>query len=155
MFSVFYQQDLTNAGTGFAVVLPLPLVFDPPLYILHFTIYTTFHREATLKTVLELLDAKQRADNNTHYSPSKSITECIKFTKRAELWIDFWQLDDIFEPLVGTNSLYEKRTVGFFSLASHPLRACEARALRARKTRTPSFTDFFTDLDEKNNCFAV
>ena len=30
---------LRGAGTGFVVVLPLPLIFDPPLYILHFTIY--------------------------------------------------------------------------------------------------------------------
>ena len=58
-------------------------------------------------------------------------------------------------PLVGTNSLYGKRTVGFFSLASHALRACEARALRARKTLTPRFTDFFTDFEKKIDCFAV
>ena len=31
---------------------------------------------------------------------------------------------------------------GESSLASHALRACEARALRARKTLTPRFTDF-------------
>ena len=58
-------------------------------------------------------------------------------------------------PLVGTNSLYGKRTVGFFSLASHALPACEARALRARKTLTPRFTDFFTDFEKKPDCFAV
>ena len=29
-------------------------------------------------------------------------------------------------------------------------RACEARALRARKTLTPRFTDFFTDFEKKN-----
>ena len=29
------------------------------------------------------------------------------------------------------------------------LRACEARALRARKTLTPRFTDFFTDFEKK------
>ena len=29
------------------------------------------------------------------------------------------------------------------------LRACEASALRARKTLTPRFTDFFTDLGKK------
>ena len=29
------------------------------------------------------------------------------------------------------------------------LRACEARALRARKTLTPRFTDFFADFEEK------
>ena len=51
--------------------------------------------------------------------------------------------------------MYGKRTVGFFSLASHALRACEARALRARKTLTPRFTDFFTDFEKKTDCFAV
>ena len=45
-----------------------------------------------------------------------------------------------------------KRTVGFFSLASHALRACEARA---RKTLTPRFTDFFTDFEKKTDCSAV
>ena len=43
----------------------------------------------------------------------------------------------------------------FFSLASHALRACEARALRARKTLTPRFTDFFTYFQKKTDCFAV
>ena len=31
----------------------------------------------------------------------------------------------------------------------------KARALRARKTLTPRFTDFFTDFEEKTDCFAV
>ena len=35
------------------------------------------------------------------------------------------------------------------------LRACEARALRARETLKPRFTDFFTDLEKKTDCFAV
>ena len=43
----------------------------------------------------------------------------------------------------------------YYSLASHALRACEARALRARKTRTPRFTDFFTDFEKKTYCVAV
>ena len=34
-------------------------------------------------------------------------------------------------------------------------RACEARAVRARKALTPRFTDFFTDFEEKTDCFAV
>ena len=34
-------------------------------------------------------------------------------------------------------------------------RACEARALRARKTLNPRFTDFFTDFEKKTDCFAV
>ena len=45
---------LRAASTGFAGVLPLPLIFDPPLYILHLTIYTTFQGEATLTIALEL-----------------------------------------------------------------------------------------------------
>ena len=44
---------------------------------------------------------------------------------------------------------------GFFSPASHARRACEARALRARKTLTPRFTDFFTDFEKETDCFAV
>ena len=32
--------------------------------------------------------------------------------------------------------------------------ACEARALRARKTLTPCFTDFFTDFEKKNRLFC-
>ena len=35
------------------------------------------------------------------------------------------------------------------------LRACEARAVRAHKTLTPRVTDFFTDFEEKTDCFAV
>ena len=35
------------------------------------------------------------------------------------------------------------------------IRACEARELRARKTLTPRFTDFFTDFAKKTDCFAV
>ena len=34
------------------------------------------------------------------------------------------------------------------------LRACETRAVRARKTLTLRFTDFFTDFEEKTDCFA-
>ena len=37
----------------------------------------------------------------------------------------------------------------------HALRACEARDLRACKTLTPRFTDFFTDFEKKTDCFAV
>ena len=35
------------------------------------------------------------------------------------------------------------------------IRACEARVLRARKTLTPRFTNFFTDFEKKTDCFAV
>ena len=37
----------------------------------------------------------------------------------------------------------------FFSPASHARRACEARALRSRKTITPRFTYFFTHFERK------
>ena len=106
------------------------------------TIYTTFYyihyisQRSNTKNcfrinVLQRRDSKPSADNNTRYSTSKSITECIKFTKRAELRTDFWQLDDIFEP-PGRNELIVWKT-------------CEGRALHSRKTLTPRFTDFFTD----------
>ena len=41
-----------------------------------------------------------------------------------------------------------------FPLASHALRACEARALRARKTLTPRFTDSLLILRKKNRLFC-
>ena len=56
-------------------------------------------------------DSKPSADNNTRYSLAKSITGCIKFIKRVALWMDFWQLDDIFELLGQNESLQGKRTV--------------------------------------------
>ena len=109
------------------------------------TIYTTFHyihyisQRSNAKncfriTGLQRQDSKQSADNNTRYSPSTPITECIKFTKRAGLWTDFWQLDDIFEP-PGRNEIVVWKTDS--------------------KTLTPRFTDFFTDFEEKTDCFAV
>ena len=149
---------LRGAGTGFVVVLPLPLIFDPPLYILHFTIYTTFHREATLKTALELLDysVKIRSQVQTitrailpwNQSPSVSNSprgrSCEQIVDSSTTYLN---------PLVGTNSLYGKRTVVFF-LTSHALRACGVRAPRARKTLTPRFIDFFTDFEKKTRLFC-
>ena len=49
----FRLSPSSRAGR-LCVVLPLPLIFDPPLLIQHFTIYTTFHSEATPKNALEL-----------------------------------------------------------------------------------------------------
>ena len=56
----------------------------------------------------------------------------------------------------GTRLRTESETWGqsFFSLASHALRACKARALRARQTLTACFTDFFTDFEKKNRLFC-
>ena len=77
---------LRGAGTGFVVVLPLSLIFDPPLYILHFTICTTFHREAMLKTALELLDYS--VNNNTRvYQIHKEGGVANRFlTARQHFW---------------------------------------------------------------------
>ena len=99
--------------------------------ILHY-IYTTFHhihyipQRSNAKncfriTGLQRQDWKPNEDNNTSYSPSKSITECIKFTKRAELGIDFWQLDDIFEPPGRSEFIVWKKDSRFFlSRQTHP-----------------------------------
>ena len=35
------------------------------------------------------------------------------------------------------------------------LRACETRAVCAHKTPKPRVTNFFTDFEEKTDCFAV
>ena len=132
------------------------------------TIYTTFHyihyisqrrnaKNCFRTTGLQRQDSKTSADNNTRYSSSKSITECIKFTKRAELWTDFWQLDDIFEP-PGRNELIVWKTDSrFFFLSPHTPygRVRLAHFSRARLALTPRFTDFFTDFEKKNDCFAV
>ena len=67
-------------------------------------------------------DSKPSADNNTRYSLAKSITGCIKFIKRVALWMDFWQLDDIFEILGQNESLHGKRTVVFCLSLSPPQR---------------------------------
>ena len=51
--------------------------------------------------------------------------------------------------------LQTEKLTGFFSLASPALRASEARAVCAHKTPKPRVTDFFTDFEEKTDCFAV
>ena len=69
------------------------------------TFYTKFHREAMLKSALESLDTASRFEaKGRQYHALFSLE--IKFTKRVELWTDLWQVDDIFESLVGSNSLY-------------------------------------------------
>ena len=49
----------------------------------------------------------------------------------------------------------ESETWGEMLKISHALRACEARALRSRKTLMARFTDFFTDFEKKTDCFGV
>ena len=145
---------LRGAGTGFVVVVPLPL------YILHFTIYTTFHREATLKTALELLDysvkIRSKVQTITRAILPRNQSPSVSNSQRGRSCEQIFDSSTTFlNPLVETNSLYGKQTVGFSSLTSHALREYEAWALRARKTLTPRFTDFFTDFEKKTDCFAV
>ena len=133
----FGLLPLLGAGTGFVGVLPLPLIFDPPLYILHFTIYTTFHREATLKTALELLDysvkIRSQVQTITRAILPRNQSPSVSNSQRG------WSCEQIFDssttflnPLVGTNSIYGKRTVGFFSLVWHaPTGVWGSRASRA------------------------
>ena len=97
---------LREAGTGFVGVLPLPSTHvwsSRKHYIVH----------------------GNNAQDCFRYFLAKSITGCVKFTKRTELWIDFWQFNDIFDPPSQNGQSV------FFSLASPALRiqACEAHAL--------------------------
>ena len=85
---------LREAGTGFVGVLPLP----------------TTHFWSSRK---QYIVHRNNAQDCFGYSLAKSITGCIKFTKRTELWIDFWQLDDIFEP-PGENELIKWKTDSLF-----------------------------------------
>ena len=117
---VLKQQPhiLRVAGTGFVVVLPLPL------YILHFTIYTTFHREATLKIALELLDysvkIQSKVQTITRAILPRNQSPSVSNSQRGRGCEQIFDSSTTFlNPLVGTNSLYGKRTVGFFPLASH------------------------------------
>ena len=81
-----------GAETGLVGVLPLPLIFDLP--------------ENTIRTKEQTIT---RADPSRNQSLGVS-----NFTKRVELLIDFWKLDDIFEP-PGQNELIEcKRGGGFY-----------------------------------------
>ena len=87
------------------------------------TIYTTFHREATLKTALELVDysVKIRSEVQTitrailprNQSPSVSNSQRGRSYEQI-----FDGSTTFFNPLVGTNSLYGKQTVVFFPVAS-------------------------------------
>ena len=84
-------------GTGFVAILPLPLIFDPPLCIPDFTIYTTLNREATLKTAKYYFRIAEYTAKIC-YSSSKSITVCfeggvvIRFlTARRQFWTPWWE----------------------------------------------------------------
>ena len=135
-----------SALSAFSLFEEQALNFDPPLYILHFTIYTTFHREATLKTALELLDHSVKIRSHTRYNNTrvyqihKEGGVANRFSTARRHFCTPWS--------ERTHCMENGQSVFFLS-------ACEARPLRARKTLTPRFSDFFTDFEKKPDCFAV
>ena len=106
-------------------VLPLPLIFYPPLYILHFTIYTTFHRDATLKTALELLDysvtIRSQVQTITRAFLPRNHSPSVSNSQRGRSCEQIFDSSTTFlNSLVGTNSLYGKRIVFFFFRLTRP-----------------------------------
>ena len=59
-----------------------------PLLLMHFGTSRKHYIHCTQKQCSRL---------DTAFNTRFEATGCIKFTKRVELWIDFWQLDNIFE----------------------------------------------------------
>ena len=127
---------------------------------LHY-IYTTFHyihyisQRSNAKTALELPDysvkIRSKVQTLTRAILPRNQSPSVSNSQRGQSCEQIFDSSTTFlNPLVGTNSLYGKQTVGFFPLASHARRACEARALRARKPLTPRFTEFFTDFEKKS-----
>ena len=130
------------------------------------TIYTSFHyihyisQRSNAKNCLELLDysvkIRSKVQTITRAILPRNQSPSVSNSQRGRSCEQIFDSSPTFlNPLVGTNSLYAKQTVSFFSLASHALRACEARARRARMPLTPHFTDFFADFEKKTDCFAV
>ena len=154
MLVSFGFLPLRGAGTGFVVVLPLPL------YILHFTIYTTFHREATLKIALELLDysvkIRSKVQTITRAILPRNQSPSVSNSQRGQSCEQIFDSSTTFlNPLVGTNSLYGKQTVGFFFLSPHtPGRVRLARFARVSLLRHALPISLLI-LRKKNDCFAV
>ena len=88
-------------------------------------------------------DLKPSVDNNKQFSVTKSITKLSSSPRGWSCKQIFHSSTTFLKPLVRTNSLYGKRTVGFFSLASHAHRVCETLKL------------CLTDFKKKTDCFAV
>ena len=140
---------LRGAGTGFVVVLPLPLIFDPPLYILHFTIHYISQR-TDVENCFRITGLQRQVQTITRAILPRNQSPGVSNSQRRRSCEQIFDSSTTFlNPLVGTNSSYGKQTVVFFAPSSHALRACEACALRAHNTLTPRFTDFFTDFEKK------
>ena len=77
---------------------------------------------STIYTTFQYIHYISQGSNAKYWITASIITrESIKFTKRAELRTDFWQLDDIFEP-PGRNELIVWKTDSrfFFSRLTRP-----------------------------------
>ena len=83
------------------------------------TLYTTFHREAILQTALEITGCSVKVQSQvqtiTRAILPRNQLPSVSNSQRG------WSCNQIFDssttflnPLVGTNPLYGKRTVGFF-----------------------------------------
>ena len=84
------------------------------------TIYTTFHREATLKTALELVDysvkIRSKVQTITRAILPRNQSPSVSNSQRGRSCEQIFDSSTTFlNPLVGTNSLYGKQTVVFFS----------------------------------------
>ena len=125
--------------------------------ILHYIYYISQRSNAkncSRITGLQRQDSKPSADNNMRYSPSKSITEYQIHKEGGGCEQIFDSSTTFFNPLVGTNSLYGKRTVSFFSLASHALNG-HVRLAHARLLRHALPISLLILRRKKTDCFAV
>jgi len=57
--------------------------------------------------------------------------------------------------LASLTDLFDSQSIKVANFCINIKWACETRALRARKTLMPRFTDFFADFEKKTDCFAV
>ena len=101
---------LRGAGTGFVVVPPLSLIFDPPLYILHFTEKQLDYSVKIRGQVQTITRAILPWNQSPSVSNSPRGRSCEQIFDSSTTYLN---------PLVGTNSLYGKRTVVFFFLSPH------------------------------------
>ena len=121
------------------------------------TLQTTENRE---NQVFEQKYIAQQFCANCQTFFRRSIHGVIKSRLQNSPYFCVLKYSRAVKQKVGNEAENRKRDWGetikirFFSLASHALRAGQARTLRACKTLTPRFTDFFTDFEKKTRLFC-
>ena len=159
---------MTFFGTSFsflarAVETELDFWWSYPLYLYQ---WFSLHQRAPFNTPLTHLPNQ---DLDMYFPPSSSSPVSSWPDQRLAVYVDcktvrIFAYSSTREQsnkrsgmrLKTESETGERRLKFFFSHTSHALRVCDAaRALRARKTLTPCFTDFFTDFEKKTDCFAV